>query len=215
MEKEQKIAVIAANGKEGRLIVEEAVKRGLDVTAIVRGENKTVAPHAIIKDAFDLTTDDLEGFDAVVNAFGTWTPETFDELPREVAHIADMLEGTDTRFIVVGGAGSLLVDAGGKKVALEDTPDFPDAFKGVSAAHGKALADLRSRKDLKWTYVSPAANFVADGPRTGEYQLAGDDLTLNAKGESEISYADYAIGIVDELTTDTPHIRERISLVSR
>lgn len=149
----------------------------------------------------------------VVNAFGTWTPETFDELPREVAHIADLLEGTDTHFVVVGGAGSLLVDADGKKVALEDTPDFPDAFKGVSAAHGKALADLRTA--LKWTYVSPAADFVADGPRTGEYQLAGDDLTLNAKGESEISYADYAIGIVDEITTDAPHIGERISLVSK
>lgn len=211
----QKIAVIAANGREGRLIVEEAVNRGLDVTAIVRGENKTLAPHAIIKDAFDLTKDDPKGFDVVVNAFGTWTPETFDELPREVAHVADLLAGTDTRFIVVGGAGSLLVESDGKKIALEDTPDFPDAFKGVSAAHGKALADLRTRDDVEWTYVSPAANFVADGPRTGEYQLAGDDLTLNSNGESEISYADYAIGIVDEIVTDHPHIRERISLVSK
>ena len=42
-----KIAVVAANGKAGRLIVQEAVDRGLDVTAIVRGENKTVAPRKI------------------------------------------------------------------------------------------------------------------------------------------------------------------------
>lgn len=39
----QNIAVIAANGKSGQLIVREAVDRGLDVTAVVRGENKTVA----------------------------------------------------------------------------------------------------------------------------------------------------------------------------
>ena len=36
-----KIAVVCANGKAGKLIVKEAVDRGLDVTAIVRGENET------------------------------------------------------------------------------------------------------------------------------------------------------------------------------
>ena len=35
-----KIAVIGANGKAGSLIVNEAVKRGHDVTAIVRSANK-------------------------------------------------------------------------------------------------------------------------------------------------------------------------------
>ena len=45
-----KIAVVAANGRVGRLVVEEAVKRGEDVTAIVRGENKTCAQHVIQKD---------------------------------------------------------------------------------------------------------------------------------------------------------------------
>lgn len=39
----KKIAVVAANGKEGRLITEEAVKRGFDVTAVVRSENRTAA----------------------------------------------------------------------------------------------------------------------------------------------------------------------------
>ena len=34
-----KIAVVAANGKEGRLIVKEALNRGHDVTAVVRGAN--------------------------------------------------------------------------------------------------------------------------------------------------------------------------------
>ena len=70
------IGVVAANGKAGKLIVKEAVDRGFDVTAVVRGENKTNAQHAIIKDLFDLTADDLKGFDAVVDAFGAWTPDT-------------------------------------------------------------------------------------------------------------------------------------------
>ncbi len=38
-----KLAIVCANGKAGKLIVKEAVSRGLDVTAIVRGANQTVA----------------------------------------------------------------------------------------------------------------------------------------------------------------------------
>lgn len=125
------------------------------------------------------------------------------------AHLADALSGTDARLIVVGGAGSLYVDAE-HEVQLVDTPDFPDAFKPLA----KALEELRGRDDVRWTFVSPAADFQADGERTGRYLLAGEELTTNSRGESVISYADYAIAIVDEAErTADAHVRERISVV--
>ena len=62
----------------------------------------------------------------------------------------------------------------------------------------KALTELRERKDVKWTYISPAGDFQAEGERSGKNILGGEELTLNAKGESIISYADYAIAMVDE-----------------
>lgn len=65
-----KIAVVAANGKAGQLIVEEALNRGHDVTAVVRSFNKSKAQKVIEKDLFDLTKEDLAGFDVVVDAFG-------------------------------------------------------------------------------------------------------------------------------------------------
>ena len=204
-------AVVAANGKAGKLIVKEAVNRGFDVTAVVRGENKTNAQHAIIKDLFDLTADDLKGFDAVVDAFGAWTPDTLSQHSTSLKHLADILSGTDTRLIVVGGAGSLYVDPE-HKTQLVDTPDFPDAFVPIATAMGKALAELRERKDVRWTFVSPAADFQADGERTGKYILAGEELKLNDRGESIISYADYAIAIVDEIAKGD-HIGQRISVV--
>ena len=78
----------------------------------------------------------------------------------------------------------------------------------------KALSELRENKDVKWTYISPAAEFVADGERTGEYILAGKEFTLNSKGESVISYADYAIAFVDEAVSGN-HIQERISVLGK
>ena len=84
----------------------------------------------------------------------------------------------------------------------------------MAAAAQKSLDYLRTRDDVRWTYVSPAADFQAEGERTGAYTLAGEELTLNEKGESVISYADYAIAMVDEIESGE-HIRERISVVSK
>ena len=208
-----KIAVICANGKAGRLIVKEAMDRSLDVTAVVRGENKSAAGKVIAKDLFDLTAADLKGFDAVVDAFGAWTPETLEQHSTTLKHLCDTLSGTDTRLLVVGGAGSLYVNPE-HTATVSDGPDFPEMFKPLAAAMAKALGELRQRKDVKWTYISPAGDFQAEGERTGEYILGGEELTLNSRGESVVSYADYAIAMVDEIA-DGNHIRERISVVGR
>ncbi|HAL08627.1 MAG TPA: NADH-flavin reductase [Staphylococcus sp.] len=208
-----KIGVIAANGKSGKLITEEAVNRGLDVTAIVRKENKTVAPQSIIKDIFDLTTEDLAPFDVVVDAFGEFREDKLYLHQDTIQHLSDILAHTNTRLIVVGGAGSLYVDDQ-LETQLYNTADFPEAFKPLATSQGKALDELRKRDDVRWTFISPAAEFIADGKRTGDYILAGEQFTLNSKGESKISYADYAIALIDEATEGT-HIQERISVVSK
>lgn len=207
-----KIAVICANGKEGKLIVKEALERGLDVTAVVRGENQSAASKVIQKDLFALTAADLEGFDAVIDAFGAWTPETLPQHSTSLKHLCDLVSGSEIRLLVVGGAGSLYVNPE-HTAQVMDGADFPEIFKPLASHMGKALEELRARTDVKWTYISPAGDFQADGPRTGKYLLGGEELLLNAKGESVISYADYAIAMVDE-AVDGNHIRQRISVVA-
>ncbi|MGN0643179.1 MAG: NAD(P)-dependent oxidoreductase, partial [Huintestinicola sp.] len=198
--------------KAGQLITKEAVNRGLDVTAVVRGENKSAAKNVIVKDLFDLTADELKDFDAVVDAFGAWNPDTIPQHGTSLKHLCEILSGTDTRLLIVGGAGSLYVNPE-HTVQVMDGPDFPEMFKSLAAAQGKALDDLRTRNDVKWTYISPAGDFRADGERTGKYILGGEELVLNSKGESVISYADYAIAMVDEIVSGS-NIRKRISVVS-
>ena len=208
-----KIAVVCANGKAGKRIVKEAVGRGLDVTAVVLEENHSAAPKVIQKDLFDLTSHDLTGFDVVIDAFGAWTEETLPLHSTSLGHLCDVLSGTDTRLLVVGGAGSLYVNPE-HTVQVADGPDFPDIFKPLAAAMAKALEELRKRRDVKWTYISPAGDFQAEGERTGQYILGGEELTLNDRGESVISYADYAIAMVDE-AVDGGHIQQRISVVQK
>ncbi len=208
-----KIAVVCANGKAGQLITKEAVQRGLDVTAVVRGENRSAASQSISRDVLDITAEDLRGFDVVVDAFGAWTEDTLPLHSSSLKVLCDALSGTDIRLLVVGGAGSLYVNPE-HTACVADGPDFPDMFKPLAAAMAKALSELRQRNDVKWTYISPAGDFQAEGERSGEYILGGEELTLNEKGESIISYADYAIAMVDEIV-EGGHIQERISVVRK
>lgn len=207
------IAVVAANGHSGQLIVKEALERGHDVTVFVRSENRTPAKKAVIKDIMELTAQDLEGFDAVVDAFGAWTPETLPQHSTTLAHLSDILSGSDTRLLVVGGAGSLYLNPE-HNLTVAQGPDFPEAFKPLALAMGAALTELRKRDDVRWTYISPACDFQAEGKRTGEYILGGEELTVNERGESIISYADFAVAMLDEIESGN-HVGQRISVVRK
>lgn len=208
-----KIAVVCANGKEGQLIVKEAVARGFDVTAFVRGENKSEAKKFVSKDAFTLNAADFADFDVVVDAFGAWTAETIPGIAKEMKVLGAALDGTKKRLVVVGGAGSLFVNKE-HTLTVADGENFPESWKPLAASHAEGLEYLRGTKNLEWTYISPAADFQAEGERTGSYILAGEDFTINEKGESKISYADFAIALVDEIEKGN-HLRERISVLAK
>ena len=193
-----KIAIIGASGKTGVNLVKEALKQGHDVTAIVRNKGyKNSDAKVVHKDIFELTRADLAGFDAVISAFAAWTPETFGLHKKVAKHLADALSGTKTRLIIVGGAGTLLVDDQGTMAM--DTPGFPPEYMGVARATAESFFELKGIIDVLWTYVSPAGDYDANGTRTGKYVLGDDNLILNSKNESYISYADLAIAIIDEL----------------
>lgn len=198
-----KIAVIGSNGRVGQLVVAEATKRGYEVVGFTRND----------KDALELTKADLEGFDVVVDAVGGWTPETIPNITNAMVHLASVLDGAKTRLIVVGGAGSLFVNKE-RTITVDMGPDFPESWKPLSYAHGAGLKVLRESSNLNWTYISPACNFVADGERTGEYKLGGEELVLSSTGTSEVSYADYAIALVDVIEAGK-YNKERISVVAK
>ncbi len=210
----KKVAVVCAAGKQGKRLVDEAVARGYDVTGFVRsGKVANPAAKTVVKDLFDLTKEDLAGFDAVIDAFGAWTPDTLPLHRTSLKHLCDVLSGTDTRLLVVGGAGSLYVNPE-HTMQVKDTEGFPEVFKPLANMQGAALDDLRKRNDVKWTFLSPAGDFVADGARTGEYLLGGEEYFVNDKGESRISYADYAIAMIDEIE-NANNIRKRFSVIGK
>jgi len=203
-----KVAVIGANGKEGSLIVKEALSRGLDVTSIVRDEKKSPTEKYIVRDVYSLKAEDIEEFDVLVDALGFFGPAVKEYVPA-TEHLIEIIGDSKTRLLVVGGAGSLYVDKA-HTLKLYQQADFPEVVKPLSEEMGKSLDILRDSR-IDWTFISPAADFQAQGKRTGKYVLAGEELTFDANGKSEISYADFAIAMVDQIVS-AAHSKERISV---
>ncbi|MGX7205158.1 NAD(P)-dependent oxidoreductase [Enterococcus pingfangensis] len=203
-----KLAIIGATGHAGSLILQEALARDLAVTAVVRHPAKlTVDVPVLVKDLFDLTKADLASFDVVIDAFRP--PVGQEELHQtSLKQLSTILQGTDTRLIVVGGASSLFIDETHRMIDFSDPKAdyYPTAYNMY-----QAFLKLKTADGVNWTYLSPAANFVPNGERTGKYQLSDDHLQKNAAGYSEISMADYAIAIIDEVI-EPHHLNQHFSV---
>ncbi|ALC87248.1 hypothetical protein AM499_16590 [Bacillus sp. FJAT-22090] len=209
-----KIGVIGATGKAGNLIYKEAADRGHEVTAIVRNASKVEDKNANVleKDVFELTGEDMNQFDVVVNAISAPPGQEHVHVEAGKSLISALKNAPETKLVVVGGAGSLFVDEA-KSIKLMDTPEFPKEYLPTASNQGKNLEDLKASEGIQWTFVSPAAFFNPEGKRTGAYQKGKDNFIVNAKGESYVSYADYAVAVVDEIE-NPQHVNERFTVVS-
>ena len=209
-----KIGIIGASGKAGSLILKEALTRGHEVTAIVRDEAKVQNQGASVleKDVFDLKAEDIKEFDVVVNAFGAAPGKEHLHVDAGNILIEAMKGAPQTKLIVVGGAGSLFVDEA-KTIRVLDTPEFPKEYFATAYNQSKNLGDLQNATGIQWTFISPSAFFDPQGNRTGGYKLGKDNLLVNSKGESYVSYADFALAVLDEIE-NPQHINQRFTVVA-
>jgi len=86
---------------------------------------------------------------------------------------------------------------------------LPADYLPIAISHQKALALLKN-SDVNWTYFSPAAYFIP-GQRTGKFRLGTTNLVTDEKGDSRISFEDYAIALVDEIEKPA-HERGQLSI---
>lgn len=210
-----KIALIGATGFVGSGILNEALNRGHQVTALVRHTDKLPQnPNLVAQQADVFDTDKfaqlLAGHEAVISAYNPgWTnPDIQREQEEGSRSILNAVKKAGVkRLLVVGGAGSLEVAPG---VQLVDTPDFPAEYKAGALGARAALNDLRSEQEVEWTFLSPSA-VLEPGERTGKFRLGGDQLLADADGQSKISVEDYAVALLNELK-NPQHIRQRFTV---
>jgi uncharacterized protein len=194
-----KVVLFGASGMIGSRILDELVRRGHAVTAVVRHPEKVQAFNGVKSVQGDVTdyasvAAAANGADAAISAYSPPRSDPGKIVDATRSLLAGLKETGVRRLIVVGGAGSLEVAPG---VQLVDTPEFPSAWMAIALAHRDVLPVLK-QSDLDWTYFSPAG-MIEPGLRTGKFRLGGTRLVANDRGESRISAEDYAVALVDEM----------------
>src|SRR6476660_2194643 len=200
-----KLVVFGATGNIGQRIVHEALSRGHEVIGVVRDPETQKSPDpkaTLVKgDATNAASvaKVVKGADAIVSAISPRVSSRGLPAPSLVdaarATIAGAKKAGVKRVIFVGGAGSLEVAPGQR---LMDQPGFPPPYK-AEEQQGADLLDVvrKEATALEWSYISPAAE-ISSGHRTGRYRTTGDQYIPDNKGQSRISFEDYAVAVVDE-----------------
>lgn len=216
-----RIALIGATGFVGARILEEALSRGHEVTAVVRNTGALPDRPGLAKAAVDVhdvpaLARAIEDHEAVISAFnpGRQTPGGDEVAALHVAGHRSILgalrlAGVE-RFLAVGGAASLKTREG---VEFLDSPEFPpeyEAFKGGIRGTRALYYLLKEEPALDWVFLAPSV-FLLPGERTGRYRTGADQVLYDESGRSHISLEDYAVAMIDELERPAHH-RERFTV---
>ena len=200
-----KVAVIGSTGYVGSHLVKELANRNYDVVAIARHQENTPSSERVNKLQVDINDNHqlvsaLKDVDVVISAFNAgWTnPNLYEDFTKGALAIQQAVKDSGVnRFIVIGGAGSLLIDGN----RLVDSPDFPKEIKPGALAAADYLDIIKKETELTWTMFSPAIemNSHAGGIRTGKYRTGLDTPVFDNEGRSKLSVEDLAVAIVDEI----------------
>lgn len=209
-----KIAVIGGTGYTGTNIVREAAARGHDVVSWSRS-----APETPVEGVRYETGDAAQAVRIIADAdvlVLTLSPRG--SLAARGAQLglyqafAATAARSGTRLIAVGGFSSLRPAPGEPRFAEGELPEqFRDeALEGDSI---RTWFVESAPAELEWTFVSPAAGYGAwaPGERTGVYRVGGEVALFDEGGRSEISGADFADAILNEVERGE-HVREHIGV---
>ncbi|WP_160035078.1 NAD(P)-dependent oxidoreductase [Paenibacillus sp. An7] len=199
-----KLIIFGASGTIGQAILQEALRRKHEVTAVVRNRFKLNEKHDLLTIVEgDLLSPDsiaelVKDHEVVISAYGPKFGAEQELIEVARALVEGLHKGGVERLIVVGGAGSLMTDEG---IPLMETPGFPEEVKPLAIAHQDAY-QIYQESDLDWTYLSPAST-IEPGIRTGNFRIGTDRLVVDEDGQSRISVEDYAVALLDEV--DDPY----------
>lgn len=208
-----RIVVFGGTGYTGSHIVRELAARGHDVTSVSRSQpTETVAGVRYETGRADeVASRVIAGADAVV---ATLSPrgDMAGRLVEVYGELARVSAGAGARYVQVGGFSSLRPAAGAPRFVEGDVPEEYRA-EAIEGEATRVLLVESAPAGLDWLFVSPAGTYGAwvPGERTGSYRV-GDEIALfDESGESNISGADFAVAIADEIENPQHH-REHIGV---
>jgi putative NADH-flavin reductase len=185
-----RLVVFGAAGRTGRLVVEEAGRRGLEVTAALRDPKRVSFGEAVrMVDCDARERDDvaraLEGADAAISVMA---------IPSGTGPTTELSEATRTIVAAMTSLGPKRLVVTVNTAVFHDRPVKPP-YDVVAEEHRRDVAILRESA-LEWTAL--AATFLTDDEPTGSYVA---ELDAKAPGGG-IPRGDLAVAALDAFDHD-------------
>lgn len=199
-----KLTIVAATGRIGRLLVDQALAAGHEVTAVARhpegfrSDVRAVRADLLQPDPTVLASA-IAGSDAVLSGLGPRSKREFGIASKGTRSIIKAMKDTDVRRIVAVSAAPVSTTASpGRPTPPRHDPGegivmrhlLTPAIKALLRAHYDDLAvmeDILRDSGLDWTVVRPPQ--LKDKPLTGTYRTA---LDHNLRRGTSVSRADVA-----------------------
>lgn len=201
-----KLLIIGATGMTGQSLVAEAVSNGLSVVANARNldklntlKNEFKDITILNKDAFEITSSDLEDVDVIIDAFATAPEKAYLQIDL-AAHLIALLRNSSKRVGFILGAGSLYTDESNTKLTYDliAADDSTKPWRAIPENQLYELEFLRRVKNVNWFGVSPGSNFIAGSK--SENILVGDNVLLvNNQNVSETTSGTMAFKVIEEV----------------
>lgn len=207
------IVVFGGTGYTGGNVVREAAARGHQVISVSRSEptERVEGVRYEVGPVEEVAPLMIPGADAVVAALSP-RGDMAGRLVRVYRELARLSADAGARYVQVGGFSSLR--------PAPDAPRFvegevPEQFR-EEALEGEASRRMlveEAPEELDWVFVSPAGGYGAwaPGEATGHYRVGGEVALFDDEGGSNISGADFAAAIVEEIESPAHH-REHIGV---
>ncbi|MBY7120557.1 SDR family oxidoreductase [Bacillus sp. 16GRE42] len=179
MESTNKIAILGANGKAGKFLVNEALEKGYQVKILTRNSNNMTITNenleTIIGDARDFSSirELLQGCQAVINAVGQPKNESY-IFSTVTKHILEaMKEFEIKRYILISG-GSLDVTEDQKGIVNKIGATLFKAFLSKMMQDKYKELQTIQGSDVDWTMVR--LPFVMEGKSIGNIKESLVDM---------------------------------------
>jgi putative NADH-flavin reductase len=200
-----KVIVFGATGTVGRLVVEQALQEGHEVTAFTRNPARMPQQHERLQIAQGDVTDldavqrAVAGHDAVVVTLGAGRKG--DLRADGTRTVIEAMRRTGVRRLICQST----LGVGDSRANLNFLWKYVMFGLLLRAAYDDHVRQEEhvERSDLDWTIVRPSA--FTNGPRTGRYER---DFGTDRKTKLKISRADVADFLVAQLT-DTTYLHRK------
>lgn len=173
-----KLVLFGATGTTGSRVLDELLKAGYNVTAVVRDVSRIGTKHPALTvrggDVLNPTfvREIIAGMDAVVSTISEGVQIVTHTQSIGNSNIVDAMEALGMKtFVCMGAEGILDAPDGG---LFRDHPDYPDLYKPLSYEHSRVQERLQ-QSNLDWIQVCPPLILpeAADGKYAVQVNVPG------------------------------------------